>query len=142
MHNHPASWLSPYYQSPALSHLTVNKILSIVLTTSRQCSRPTGWESASTWMLHCGRLVLWRSAWWGTILGGKERTARRLRYSLSIKKSLSVLAYLSEDLVINLRILRKTVMEWETLTFFFFFFFGIGRALFPKSLLDEILHSS
>lgn len=99
-------------------------MLSIVLDTSRQCTGPTGQESASTQVVHCGRLVLWRSAWWGTILGGKERTARRLRYSLSIKKkkSLCILAYLSEDLLINLTILIKRVMEWEALTIVFWLF--------------------
>lgn len=50
------------------------------------------------------------------MLCGKNRTAEESEVLIIHKKiNLCVLAYLSEDLLIDLRILRKRVMECETL---------------------------
>lgn len=49
------------------------------------------------------------------MLCGKDRTAEESEVLIIHKKiNLCVLAYLSEDLLIDLRILRKRVLVWET----------------------------
>lgn len=134
VHSHPACRLSPHSQCRALSHLTVT---NTVLATSRQYMGLTGQEIGSTQMWKAG---LPEVCLVGDYLGWEGQDSSRAMYSLSMKKiplCTCLFVWRSADTSQNIE--KNSDGIGNTI---YCFFLCTVRALFPKSMLDKIFHSS